>query len=221
MQGYCSYRLINYSKGYDRARKMMKRVMLLVLASTVILLLFVKAVDLLAPSPDDRAARVIQDPRLAGFIDWPVKYQRMGGDSKYPVSLSYLRGLSRAYSSAKGEAVIDFTRGVVEITIQDLPQQDDAVYEAILIDNKPGPSNSVALDWGPGGDDVISLGLVPTEETQVRLRKRVGVERLRDFEVDMVAIIRTTPKGPDGIVIGGFSTLFHKTADAPTPECQK
>ena len=110
------------------------------------------------PSPDDRAARVIQDPRLARFIDWPVEYQRMGGDSSYPVSLAYLRGLSRAFSSAKGETVIDFTQGVVEVTVQGLPPLDDAVYEAILIDNKPGPGNSVALDWEPGGDDVISPG---------------------------------------------------------------
>jgi cytochrome c peroxidase len=189
----------------------MIRVTLLVLASTLVFLLLVKAIDSLAPSLEDRTASVIQDPRLARFIDWHDEYQRTDGNSNYPISLSYLRGLSRDYSAAKGETLIDFTRGVVEITIQDLPQRDDALYEAILIDNKPGPSNSAALDWGPGGDDVISLGLVPTEETQVRMRTTVGLERLRDFEVDMVAVINISPKGEDGIVIGGFSTLFHKT----------
>ena len=188
----------------------MKKIALLVLASVAVLLLLIKGADTITPNASERADMVLKDPRLTRFIDWPVMYEQGGGDSRYPVGLSYLRGLSKVHTEAFGEILIDFPQGFVELTVDGLPALERGEYQAMLVDQKPGLGNSAALDWGPGGDAFIYLGPIPGNQGPVSLTKILETGLLRDFEVDMAVVVRVTKDGPQELTIGGFSTLFHK-----------
>ena len=157
------------------------------------------------------SARRIDDPRIAGFADWPALYKAMNGDTNFIVGMSHIPGLSQVSSSANGEMVVNFEEGTVEVTVRGLPPLAvGTVYEALLVDNRPGIGNSVALDWGPNGDDVINLGVLPVQSGEVSLKWAVGVARLRHFEVDMVTVVRRTSDGSVEYVIGGITSLFYK-----------
>ena len=153
----------------------------------------------------------LDDPRLASFARWPALYQEMDIDRNFPVTLSYNRGLSQTSSSAKGKAVINFQEGVVEVSVQGLPALPaTAVYEKLLVDNQPGPDNSVAIDRGPDGDDIINLGELQLQGEEASLVRQMDPARLRDFEVDMVAVTRRGPEMDEEFVIGGVTSLFYK-----------
>ena len=151
------------------------------------------------------------DPRLARFEDWPDTYLGLGGDAAFPVVLSNIRGLSEVESTARGAANINFEKGTVSLSVKELPAlPEGAVYHALLVDNVPGPGNSVALDRGPGGDQVIELGRLQPEGFGWTVRWALDPARLAGFEVDMVAVTRRTPGAGDEFVVGGMPSLFYK-----------
>jgi cytochrome c peroxidase len=151
------------------------------------------------------------DQRLTRFLGLPSWYESMGGDTHFPITLHHVRGLSLESSPAEGTAVINFQAGTVEITVRGLePLPEGESYQVLLVDNKSGPANSVALDWGPDGDDIISLGVLSPEDGEASLRVPVDVERLRLFEVDMVAIVRKTPESRGQFVIGALTSFAFK-----------
>ena len=146
---------------------------------------------------------------LDNFADWPALYQQQGGDKNYVVGLSYFKGLSDRFTRASGKAVVNFETGQVSVVAKDLPSlEDGSRYEVLLVDNRSGPGNNVALDTGPDGDDIISLGLLDVLGPTTTLEKRLDIKRLRRFEVDMVVVRLVSPDGSTEFVIGGLAALF-------------
>jgi hypothetical protein len=87
---------------------------------------------------------------------------------------------------------------------------DGESYEVVLVDNKSTPGNTVAIEWGPDGDDIINLGVLLTPDGEATLNAGVDVERLRTFEVDMVAVVRRAAGGPAEFVIGSLTSFLYK-----------
>ena len=115
-------------------------------------------------------------------------------DASYPVVLSHIRGLSEVPSSARGKAVINFKEGTVSVSVRGLPGLPArSTYQVMLVDNLPGSENSVALDRGPGGDEIIALGELKLQGNDGTLERPVDPARLRGFEVDMVVVTLKTP----------------------------
>ena len=151
------------------------------------------------------------DPRLARFEAWPEIYRGLDGNAEFPVVLSHIRGLSDVDSTASGTAVINFEEGTVILSVQGLPAlPEGSAYQGLLVDNVSGPGNSVALDRGPGGDDVIELGQLTIHDTRGTLDWSLDPARLRGFEVDMVTVIRKMPGVGEEFVVGGIPSLFYK-----------
>jgi mono/diheme cytochrome c family protein len=151
------------------------------------------------------------DSQLDNFAGWPARYQALGGDRNYVVPLTYFKGLSERFTRAAGETVVNFETGQVSVRVAGLPiPGDDSAYEALLVDNIDGPGNTVALDTGPKGDDLISLGFLDVQGPAATLEKALAIEHLRQFEVDMVVVRRVAPNGSTEFVIGGLAELFYK-----------
>ena len=126
--------------------------------------------------------------------------------------MSYVKGLSTKFTKASGKTVIDFETGHVSVRVDGLPTlEDNSRYEILLVDNKAGPGNSAALDTGPNGDEVISLGLLDDiQGPSGAFKKDLDVDRLRRFEVDMAVVTRVGQNGLREFVIGGLTGLFYK-----------
>ncbi len=149
--------------------------------------------------------------RLANFANWPTLYEEQGGDRNHVVPLSFFKGFSEGYTEAKGRAVIDYEVGRVSVEVEGLPMLDDGfAYEVLLVDNKEGPGNSVALDTGPDGDDIINLGQLDVQGRSASLDRQPGVGRLREFVVELVAVSRVGPDDSSAFVIGGMTELFYR-----------
>jgi hypothetical protein len=154
------------------------------------------------------------DPRLAAFVDWSALYQEAGGDTNYTVHMSYIEGLSEKSTGASGKVVVNFETGNVSARVKGLPAlRDGSTYELLLVDNQPGPGNSVALDSGPNGDDIISLGPFDTPGPVATMKKTLEVVRLSRFEVDMAVVRRAGTAGTEEserFIIGGMVDFFQK-----------
>ena len=154
---------------------------------------------------------VVSDSRLSRFGEVPALYQSMGGDTGFPLTLYAVKGLARESSPARGEVVVNFRDGAVRLRVSDLPKLPEGEsYQVVLVDNKSGPGNTVAIEWGPDGDDIINLGVLPTPEGEATLNAGVDVERLRTFEVDMVAVVRRAAGGDAEFVIGSLTSFLYK-----------
>jgi cytochrome c peroxidase len=152
-----------------------------------------------------------RDSRLSRFAEVPALYQSMGGDTSFPLTLYSVKGLAREPSTARGWAVVNFRDGAVQVRVNGLPRLPEGEsYQVLLVDNKSGPGNTVAIEWGPEGDDIVSLGVLPTPEGEATLNASVDVERLRTFEVDMVAVVRRAAGGQPEFVIGSLTSLLYK-----------
>src|SRR5262249_52638606 len=83
----------------------------------------------------------------------------VSGEARLDVHLHYLRGLSTVTSRATGKATVDYVSGIASLEVHDLPELGDAGrFHAVLVHNRRGANNSVAIDIGPGGDEVVELG---------------------------------------------------------------
>lgn len=153
----------------------------------------------------------VSDSRLSRFAQVPALYQSMGGDTSFPLTLYSVKGLAREPSPARGWAVVNFRDGAVQLRVSGLPRLPEGEsYEVVLVDNKSGPGNTVAIEWGPDGDDIIGLGVLHIPEGEATLNVSVDVERLRTFEVDMVAVVRRAAGGPPEFVIGSLTSFLYK-----------
>ena len=187
------------------------RLLYRVLAGAILALLVALVAVFLAGRASDPGTETVSNPRLDDFAAWPALYQAMEGDTKYPVALSHIRGLSEVPSAARGMVVVNYERGTVTVSVEGLPAlPPQAVYEALLVDNIAGPGNSVALDRGAGGDDIIVLGELKMRGSDGSLDREVGPGRLREFEVDMALVTRVMPGESGEFVVGGITSLFYK-----------
>ena len=158
-------------------------------ASLVVSLAWVLVPTFIGQGSDHPSAG--EESRPAAFANWPTLYQELDGNRNYVVSLSYFKGLSEAFTDASGRAVVNFETGKVSVKIEKLPVlEDGSTYEVLLVDNQDGPGNSVALDGGPNGDDVISLGLLDVHRSSTTLEKKLDIDRLERFEIDMILVRR-------------------------------
>ena len=172
-----------------------------VLAGAILALLVALVAVFLAGRASDPGTETVSNPQLDDFAAWPALYQAMEGDTKYPVALSHIRGLSEVPSAARGMVVVNSERGTVTVSVEGLlalPPQ--AVYEALLVDNIAGPGN----------DDIIVLGELKMRGSDGSLDREVGPGRLREFEVDMALVTRVMPGESGEFVVGGITSLFYK-----------
>jgi hypothetical protein len=101
--------------------------------------------------------------------------------------------------------------GNVSARVEGLPPlKNSSSYELLLVDHQPGPSNSIALDSGPKGDDIISLGPLDISGPVATRKKTPDVGRLSQFEVDMAVVRRRGPDRSERFVIGGMADFFYK-----------
>jgi cytochrome c peroxidase len=150
---------------------------------------------------------------IANFATWVGRYKDEVGEAPQSVSLHRIPGLSAEDSTATGRVTVNLDDGAVIVNVDGLlPPELGTAYSVLLVDNKPGPGNSVALDRGPGGDDLIDLGALAFHGTQAGLEAAVNPQRLRDFELDMVVVTRRHPSGSEEIVIGGLFSVVQKIA---------
>ena len=150
---------------------------------------------------------------MANFAKWVGSYKDQVGGASQSVYLHRIPGLSEEDATATGRVAVNLENGAVTVQVDGLlPPESGTTYAVLLVDNTPGPGNSVALDRGPGGDSLIDVGALVFHDSQAGLEAMVGPRRLDDFELDMAIVTRRSPSGSEAIVIGGLFSVVQKIA---------
>jgi len=161
----------------------------------------------------DPQVRTAKPPgqNLAGdqlFTRWAAGYAKYDLYTKTPIRLGYIKGLSKRFTKALGRAEINFKTGKVTVNVKGLDALPERYeYQVWLVDHKPGEHNSVALDLGEGGDVIMNLGALPRTGSKAF---SISSKEFAQFEIDMAAVIRISPKREPEFIVGGMQSIFFK-----------
>jgi cytochrome c peroxidase len=142
---------------------------------------------------------------VAAYQRWTAGAREHGRDRTLVLSLSHSRGLSAAFTAARGQATLDLVDGSFSVDVTGLPAGE--AFDVWLIDNRPGPGRSVKPE---PGDTVLRAGRLEHQTGAARLVTRLGPDLPAGFEIDLVAVTRA---GGDPVVAGllfGAPTLFQR-----------
>jgi hypothetical protein len=178
------------------------------ITGTLVVLVVVAVVSSLldggAPSRGGAGEEALSDGAEAvreGYERWSRGLD--GSRDEVVLALGWSKGLSVATSRARGEARLDLEQGRVRVTVD---PAGEALGDVWLVDNQPGPEDSVRPE---PGDRLLRLGRL-SEGAVARLESRPGPSVFADFEVDLVVVTR---KGADPMVGGvlfGAPTYFQR-----------
>jgi hypothetical protein len=136
---------------------------------------------------------------------WAAEYAERDLSAGTPIHLGFSRAFSKRFTKASGTVLLDFDAGRVTVAVKDLgPLPENAAYELWLVEQTPGDTNTAALDLGPGGDRILSLGSLPPSGA---LMATVGAKALATMSVDMATVVRISPGGAPEYVIGGMQSV--------------
>jgi hypothetical protein len=134
---------------------------------------------------------------------WKERHEAMGGDRNVQLALAYDRGLSGEFSTAGGSARLDLVSGRVELEVSGLPAGQ---FEAWIVDNLPGPDDSVR----PEERDVrVRLGTLEAVDGSARLSADLGPAAFASLQVDLVVVARAG-EGPQDALLYGSLPLFQR-----------
>jgi cytochrome c peroxidase len=139
----------------------------------------------------------------AAYRAWVEGHEANGGDRNVELTLAYDRGLSGEFSDATGRARLDLVAGRVEIEVAGLP---DGEFEAWIVDNLPGPDDSVRPE---ARDARLALGTLTRVDGVARLTAEPGPGTFDKLQVDLVTIARAG-NGPQDAVLYGSLPLFQR-----------
>lgn len=182
------------------------------LASVVLLLgVVVMASDVLvermsAGSGGLRAATLGDARVLAVAYDrWKTGLARDGDARHLVLALTYVKGLSTAFTVGRGFARFDLMKGTLAVEASGLPESDS--YDVWLIDNTPGPGHTVLPE---AGDSMKRVGTLIRHGATASLDARLEPAALEDFYVDLVVV---TPSGQSPATarwLVGSPSLFQR-----------
>jgi cytochrome c peroxidase len=148
----------------------------------------------------ERGAVKVKD----AYGEWMKRHDAQGGDRYVAIPLGYWKALSASYTTANGLAKLNLIDGTVSVTVSGLPTGE---WDVWLVDNKPGPDQSVKPE---PGDAMVKVGRLTREGDKARLDAELGSAAFREFHVDLVVI---APAGGDPGAAGllfGSPSLFQR-----------
>ncbi len=176
------------------------------------------------PAPDKAASDIgvamaaVATPKLKElYVDWADAHDAQGGDRNIAIELGRtdLRGHGeKAETRYTGKVRLNAIDGQVSVEIYNLPDGTD--YEAWLIDDRPGATNSMQVD---ASDDFLKAGPLTREGQRWTLTAELGPEAFEAFQVDQVVIVKQGTHPTDGALAMGRPELFQRLYTAlRTPE---
>jgi cytochrome c peroxidase len=141
----------------------------------------------------------------ASYEQWKAQQAATEGDRMLVLPLAYTKGLSARFTNAHGQARLDLTDGTIAVEVSGLPTKE--TFDVWLVDNRPGPGQSVRPE---PGDHLLRVGrLEPAGEARA-LRERLGRELLISFKLDLIVVAPAGgDPGADGLLFAAPS-LFHR-----------
>jgi cytochrome c peroxidase len=160
--------------------------------------------DTTSPTAAAFSARGAQKVKAA-YAEWVKQHDAAGGDHDVAIALGYWKALSADYTRASGVARLDLIEGSVAVSVSGL--SSDAQWDVWLVDNRPGPGQSIKPE---SADTMVKVGrLVATGDTAT-LEADLGRAAFREFHVDLVVVARAGgDPGTTGLLFGAPS-LFQR-----------
>jgi len=139
------------------------------------------------------------------YEEWLPVHEREGGNRNLVLRLAWSKGLSTEFSRAKGVARLDLNRGLVTVEVGGFGGEQ--LSDVWLVDNRPGPHDTVAPERG---DKFLFVGRFAPSGGAARLTAHLGEGAFRDFDIDLVVVTRAKRHPADGGVLFGFPSLFQR-----------
>jgi cytochrome c peroxidase len=142
---------------------------------------------------------------LSAYARWKAEYIRTGGDQKMLLPLAYSKGFSVEFTRASGQLTLDLTHNTVCVEVSGLPPEQD--FDVWLLSNRPVPAQRLTSQ---AGDAAFRVGRLQHEQGTATLRSQLGPEVLTDFVLVRVAVTRAAEAPPEGGILFGTPSLFHR-----------
>ena len=180
------------------------------LAAWVLLLAGIFSLPQLRKAPPPQQRPVVStmgsvQTLLHAYERWKAEYIQTGGEQKIILPLAYSKGLSVEFTTAYGQLTLDLTHGTVGVEVSGLPPEQD--FDVWLISHRPVPAQSLQFK---AGDAAFRVGRLQHEQGAATLRSQLDQEVLTDFALVRVAITRAAEAPPEGGILFGTPSLFHR-----------
>jgi hypothetical protein len=142
---------------------------------------------------------------LAAYNQWKATAARNGADRRLVLPLRYSKGLSAEFTKADGHASLNLIDGSVSIKVAGL--SDKEAFDVWLIDNRPGPGQSVKPE---PGDVMVRIGRLTHKQGTATLQARLDRETTAGFKLDLVVVARAGENPGDAGLLVGSPTLFQR-----------
>ncbi len=169
----------------------------------------------LSPAAQVATLTGAQELRRA-YREWVAVHERRGGDRRIQLQLGRSGQVDHApgrEGNPLGVAEVDLVEGAFEIEVRDLDAGFE--YTAWVLDNQPGPGNSLLPDRS---DRYLELGSLAETAGVWRLQRSLGSEPFSDLSVDALLIARAGAHPADGVVMSGAPDLFQRIYSATRSE---
>jgi len=171
------------------------------------------SVDGDALSPAARAKAIMGARSLrSAYHEWVARHEGEGGDRNVYLQLARTGTAEHAPDprvEPLGVARIDLIEGRVDIRVRGLER--DAAYEVWLLDNRPGPGNSMLPD---ASDHYLPLGALLQSSDGWSLERTLGADALAELSLDAVLVVRAGRHPTDGVLLAGAPDLFQRIYSA-------
>ncbi len=139
------------------------------------------------------------------YTRWKAGLTRPGSDQKLVLPLQYSKGISTKFTLASGWATLDLNDGALSVEVSGLP--DTETHDVWLIDNQPGPGQSVRVE---SSDRMIRVGELVHSGVVATLQTRLNAADLEGFKLDLVIITLSGKSPVDASLLSGSPSLFQR-----------
>jgi cytochrome c peroxidase len=140
----------------------------------------------------------------AAYKEWVKQHDAEGGDRYVAISLGYWKALSASYTTANGMATLNLIEGSVSVTASGLPTGE---WDVWLVDNRPGPGQSVRLE---ASDATIRVGRLVRVGDTAKLDAKLGAAAFKKFHVDLVVVGQAGSDPSASGLLFGSPSLFQR-----------
>ncbi len=139
------------------------------------------------------------------YDNWKVRQVQYGENGRLDLPLGFVKGLSVAFTQAKGKATLDLVNGILAVSVTGLPSEQS--HDIWLIDNR---QDSKTRTPSSSTDGMIRVGELQLQEGKAVLQAQLSAQDLWGFELDRLVVTRSHEHPQDAILLAGSPTLFQR-----------
>lgn len=138
---------------------------------------------------------------VSAYDRWKAQKKSQGNEYSVSLPLTYVKGLSSDFSSAKGRAKLDLIGGVIDIKVSGLSKND--TFDVWLVDKQN--HNEYSLQ-----KTKIYIGQLAQNESSAELRVTLDANELSGFELNRIVVTYAGQAPEKGGLLFGSPILFQR-----------